>query len=565
MVIYIMRVGSQIRLSRSRILKTMEFPRTRVLILLVLASVSVLRYSSPHHHNNDILECLTEEFERSNLTTNVIFTPRNNASYASLLQSQNLRPASTSPLKPILIVTPYNESEIQAAVYCAKKLGLSIRTRSGGHDYEGLSYTSRTPFIIVDMRNLRSIKVDMLEKTAWVQTGATIGQLCHAVAKKSKTLAFPAGVCPTVGVGGQISGGGYGMLSRKYGLASDHIIDAIVIDADSRILDRGSMGEDLFWAIRGGGGASFAIIVAFKVTLTVVPNTVTVLTVTRTSEQNATRLVHRWQYISHKTDENLLLRVSMNSANPTAANTSDQNRTIKAVFTALYLGRINSLLPLMQREFPELGLVKQDCTEMTWIESVLYFANLGNQSVDVLLSRDPLWPFTPSYYKGKSDFVTKPIPVTALERIWTFLILHEEDENRGALEFSPYGGALGNISESETPFPHRAGNIFMIRYGVTWNREGKAELEKHLSWIRRLYRYMARHVTELPRAAYFNYKDLDIGINITEGNNTTSYRQAMVWGTKYFKNNFDRLVSVKTRVDPSNFFENEQSIPPLKA
>ncbi|KAL6502166.1 hypothetical protein OROHE_024759 [Orobanche hederae] len=531
-----------------------QFRRIRVLILLVFASLS------SSHHNNDILECLIDQFQRSNSTTNnVIFTPGNTSYYASLLQSQNLRPASISPLKPILIVTPYNESEIQAAIYCAKKLGIRIRTRSGGHDYEGLSYTSRNPFIIIDLRNLRSIKVDSVGKTAWVETGATIGQLYYALAQKSKTLAFPAGVCPTVGVGGQFSGGGYGMLSRKYGLASDHIIDAILIDADGRILDRSSMGEDTFWALGGGGGASFGIIVAFKVTLTVVPNTVTVFTVARTSEQNATRLVHRWQCISDKTAENLLLRVSMNSVNPTAT-TSDRNRTIKAVFSALYLGRVNALLPLMRREFPELGLVEQDCTEMTWIESVIYFANLGNQSVDVLLSRNPQWPYTASFYKGKSDYVMKKIPIRVLENIWTFL--HAEDENRGALEFSPFGGALSNISESETPFPHRADNMFMIRYGVTWNREGDAELEKHVSWIRGLYSYMTPYVTESPRAAYLNYKDLDIGMNITEGNHT-SYERARVWGTKYFKSNFDRLVSVKTYVDPSNFFENEQSIPSL--
>lgn len=72
---------------------------------------------------------------------------------------------------------------------------------------------------------------------------------------------------------------------------------------------------------------------------------------------------------------------------------------------------------------------------------------------------------------------------------------------------------------------------------------------------------MTPYVSNNPREAYINYRDLDIGKNKKFGN--TSYEQATIWGTKYFKNNFDRLVRVKTNCDPSNFFKNEQSIPPF--
>ena len=82
-----------------------------------------------------------------------------------------------------------------------------------------------------------------------------------------------------------------------------------------------------------------------------------------------------------------------------------------------------------------------------------------------------------------------------------------------------------------------------------------------MSWIRRLYSYMAPYVSKSPRAAYLNYRDLDIGTNNNKGN--TSYAQASIWGVKYFKNNFNRLVQVKASVDPMNFFRNEQSIPPV--
>ncbi|GMN19847.1 hypothetical protein TIFTF001_042935 [Ficus carica] len=72
---------------------------------------------------------------------------------------------------------------------------------------------------------------------------------------------------------------------------------------------------------------------------------------------------------------------------------------------------------------------------------------------------------------------------------------------------------------------------------------------------------MTPYVSKNPRGAYLNYRDLDLGRNNNKG--TVSYAQASTWGRSYFKDNFDRLVHVKTEVDPTNFFKNEQSIPPL--
>ncbi|XP_018812320.1 berberine bridge enzyme-like 18 [Juglans regia] len=529
-----------------------------VLIPFVITLLFSFLWATSAHTPEDFLQCLT--LHAGNSTTSisqVIYTPAN-SSYSSVLEFsiQNPRYSTPATPKPLVIITPLHVSQIQATIKCSQKHGMQIRVRSGGHDFEGLSYVSYVPFVIIDLINLRSINVDVENGTAWVEAGATIGELYYRIAEKSINFGFPAGLCPTVGVGGHFSGGGYGTMLRKYGIAADNIVDAQIIDVKGRILDRESMGEDLFWAIRGGGGASFGVIVAWKIKLVHVPSTVTVFTVKRTLEQNATKLVHRWQYVADKLDEDLFILVNSSAAN----SSQDGRKTIQALFVSLYLGGIDNLLSLMQESFPELGLVREDCTEMSWIESTLYFAGFpSGESLDVLLSRTP--QTRPTFFKAKSDYVMEPIPEVGLEGIWERY--YEKEAEKAILVMIPYGGRMSEIPESAIPFPHRVGNIYKILEGMYWAEEGIAASERHISWIRRLYSYMAAYVSKSPRAAYVNYRDLDIGTNSKEGN--TSYRRASIWGTKYFKSNFNRLVHVKTMVDPTNFFRNEQSIPALSA
>ncbi|XP_058735662.1 berberine bridge enzyme-like 21 [Vicia villosa] len=128
------------------------------------------------------------------------------------------------------------------------------------------------------------------------------------------------------------------------------------------------------------------------------------------------------------------------------------------------------------------------------------------------------------------------------------------------LDFNPYGGKMNEVTSDATAFPHRAGNLYKIQYTVSWGGS-EAGLEKNfISQIRMMYSYMTPFVSKNPRSAYLNYRDLDIGIN-SHGKN--EYNEGVVYGKKYFGENFERLVKVKTEVDPENFFWNEQSIPIL--
>uniref|UniRef100_A0A7N2LT86 FAD-binding PCMH-type domain-containing protein n=1 Tax=Quercus lobata TaxID=97700 RepID=A0A7N2LT86_QUELO len=383
-----------------------------------------------------------------------IYTP-NNSSFATALQSykRNRRFDTPTTLKPAVVVTDAHESNVQATVVCAKKVGIELRIRSGGHDYEGVSYVSQVPFVILDMSNLRSIEIDIENGTAWFQAGAILG------------------------AGGHISGGGYGNLLRKYGVATDQVIDAQIVDVRGRILNRKIVGENLFWALRRGGASSFGVILSWKVKLVPVPATVTVFKVNRTLEQGATDIVAQWTQVVDKLPNHLELR--------------------------------------------------------------LRFYLKGQLSQEYFLKR-------------KSDNVKEPISNTGLEAIWKTMIELEDV----AMLWNPYGGVMNEISE--TAFPHRAGNIFKIQCSTSWMVEGIEATNLYLNKTRKLFEAMTPYVSNNPREAFLNYRDLDIGTS-SNGN----YEDAKVYRIKYFKGNFHRLARVKTNIDPDNFFRNEQSIPTL--
>ncbi|KAJ9140899.1 hypothetical protein P3X46_031491 [Hevea brasiliensis] len=525
-----------------------------LLSLLFLLSVSWEAASasgsgSAHGRREKFLQCLLHNSHPSHPISTAIYTP-NNASYSSVLQSyiRNLRFNMSTTPKPLVILTALHESHVQAAIVCARMHGLQMKIRSGGHDYEGISYVSEVPFFILDMFNQRKINVDAQTETAWVQAGATLGEVYYRIAEKSKVHGFPAGVCPTVGVGGHFSGGGYGNMMRKYGLSVDNIIDAQMVDVNGRLLDRKSMGEDLFWAITGGGGASFGVVLAYKIKIVRVPEVVTVFLVRRTLEQNATDVVYRWQQVAHKLDEDLFIRLVLDVVN----GSQSDGKTIRATFRALFLGDSARLLSVMKSSFPELGLVQSDCIEMTWLESVLYWTEFPiGTPTNALLSRTPQ---VLTHLKRKSDYVKKLIPKAGLEGIWKKMM----ELQVPALTFNPYGGKMGQVPATATPFPHRAGNLWKIQYATNWNQDGKEQANHHIELTRKLYNYMTPFVSKNPREAFLNYRDLDLGIN---HNGKESYLEGKVYGIKYFKGNFKRLVQIKTKVDPGNFFRNEQSIP----
>ncbi|KAF7842402.1 berberine bridge enzyme-like 13 [Senna tora] len=533
----------------SQISSPPSFANLMLLLLLPLVSISL---STPIPTEESFKLCLTHHSTIPIPFSSSFYSPNSNSSaFTSILEStaQNQRYLLPSVPKPEFIFTPPHESHVRASVTCAKELGIEVRVRSGGHDYEGASYVSLLgkAFMVLDLRKLREVKVEIADNSAWIQAGATIGEVYYRIAEKSSVHGFPAGLCTSLG-------GAYGPMMRKYGLGADNVMDARIVDANGRILDRAAMGEDLFWAIRGGGGGSFGIILWWKIKLVPVPPIVTVFTVTKTLEQGASKLLHKWQHVAPNIDENLFLRVLIQTANSTII---PGQKTVTTSYNALFLGDSQTLLNLMKRSFPELGLTQRDCLEINWIKSVLYIAGLPIDTPTQILLQGKS-TFAKASFKAKTDFVRQVIPENAINQMWKLFL----EEDGPLMIWNPYGGMMGRIPESSIPFPHRKGTLFKVQYVSGWV-DGEKSMAKHMDWVRRFYESMGPYASKFPREAYVNYRDFDLGMN--QSNNGTRYLKAYGWGYSYFKGNFNRLVKVKSRVDPHNFFRHEQSIPPFIA
>ncbi|XP_057757963.1 berberine bridge enzyme-like 13 [Arachis stenosperma] len=531
--------------------KTMVSSPSSSYLSIIVLLLSVLLIDSASIEEN-FTQCLSSYFS-SNPTqfSTIIITRKNESLFTSTLSStaQNLRYLTPSTPKPEFIFTPLNESHVQAAVICSNKLGIHMRIRSGGHDYEGVSYVSEieTPFIIIDLAKLRTINVNITDNSAWVQAGATIGEVYYRISEKSAVHGFPGGICTSIGVGGHIAGGGFGAMVRKYGLAADNVLDAKLVDAKGRLLDRETMGEILFWAIKGGGGGNFGIILWWKIKLVPVPKSVTVFTVSKTTEQGAEDIFKQWQDVAPAViDNDLFIRVIFQPV--TAANKT--GRTISTSYNALFLGDTNRLLKVMQQNFPKLGLTEKDCLEMSWIKSVLYIAGYPNDTnPNVLLQGKSTFQ---NYFKGKSDIFSGQ--VGAFKEL-SKRLLQEDDP---LLIWNPLGGALLDHSVYDSPFFYRSEYDYLVEYLTSWHNASE-DVSKHLDWIREIYKYMTPPMDTQSRAAYVNYRDLDLGVN---KKNATNFTEAAAWGNVYYGvNNFKSLVKIKRKVDPENVFRHEQSIP----
>ncbi|TIS61350.1 MAG: FAD-binding oxidoreductase, partial [Mesorhizobium sp.] len=162
--------------------------------------------------------------------------------------------------RPGLIACCVGTSDVVTAVNFARENGLLVSVRGGGHNIAGSAVCEGG--LMIDLSLMKSVRVDVAAKRAWVGPGATLADVDRET--QAFGLAVPTGINSTTGIAGLTLGGGFGWITRKFGLTIDNLVSADVVTADGKLL-RASQSEnpDLFWALRGGGG-NFGVVTAFE-------------------------------------------------------------------------------------------------------------------------------------------------------------------------------------------------------------------------------------------------------------------------------------------------------------
>jgi FAD/FMN-containing dehydrogenase len=403
-------------------------------------------------------------------------------------------------------VQPLDARDVAAAVRWARSSGVHIVAKSGGHSYGGYSTTRG---VIVDLSRLGSVR---LRRTrAVVGPGARLGIVYGALGAHGR--AIPAGTCPSVGIGGQALGGGFGLASRAWGLVSDNVVSLEVVTADGRVLVAdASRHSDLFWACRGGGGGNLGIVTRF---------------VFRThAVSSGSYFVASWPWA--QADEVLGNFLRWGPHQPGALGSVCRLAAGPGGPTAQVFGQYLGSETALKRLLASLGppATKLVTGTSAWLDLVRRWAGCLGHSLPGCAAPGQ------QAFVGASDYVARVPTAAQLARFPA--VVEARGAASGALLIDAYGGALGRVSPAATAFPHRH-----VLASIQYVAAGDGASAR--AWVDASRAALAPAVSG---AAYVNYIDPHL----------------KNWQRAYYGPNLPRLRRVKRRYDPQNVFHFAQSI-----
>jgi FAD/FMN-containing dehydrogenase len=430
-------------------------------------------------------------------------------------------------VRPRAIVFCETVQDVERTVRWARKYGIHIVARGGGHSYGGYSTTSG---VVVDLSRMSRIRVDAARKVAVVGAGARLIDVYSALWRHGLTI--PAGSCPTVGIAGLTLGGGVGYSSRKLGLTCDNLRRLHLVTASgAAIVCDANEHADLFWASRGGGGGNFGIATDFSFRARTVGDVSTYSIEWPWAE--AVEAVRAWQAFAPHAPDGLFSVCDL-----LATDRSTPNARAHVVSGGQFFGSEQELRSLIQPLVDTGTPIRVNTATMSYMNAVLKWAGCSG-SVDAchLSPRGTLGRET---FKGASDYVARPLQPPAVATLVHRIELLQETLGRGAVLMDAYGGAINRVHKGATAFVHRKA-LFSCQYVASWNPGENAG--PHLNWVRRTRTAMRPYVSGF---AYQNYIDPDV----------------VDWKRAYYGSNYRRLAVIKQRHDPGNVFRFGQSIPP---
>jgi FAD/FMN-containing dehydrogenase len=430
-------------------------------------------------------------------------------------------------LEPKAIVSCATPQDVSEAISFGRRHGLDVAMRSGGHSFAGHS-SSRG--VVLDVTPMRSVSVS--GSVATVGAGARLGDVYEALQEHG--LAIPAGTCPSVGVAGLTLGGGLGILGRRYGVTSDHLVGAEIVLADGRILKCDEHhDEDLFWALRGAGAGNFGVVTSLVFRTVPAPDATNVHVAWPFSR--AASVIEAWQSWAPNGPDELAVSLKV-----TATGDVDRPPSVD-VYGALLVTEsdaANLINELVTRAGSDPISWSQE--HMSFPKTRRFWAQLGEAEQE---GRDDAiaQPSEPVYLFSKSEFFRRPLPAEAVAALMQTFSQGRAPGQSRELDFMPWGGAYNRVRPDATAFVHRD-ELFQLKHAVVVQPD--ASTGENDAAHRQVARSWGSVHPWGSGRVFQNFADPDLED----------------WAEAYYGPNLDRLVRVKTRYDPMNVFRFDQSL-----
>ncbi|KAI8819763.1 uncharacterized protein EV422DRAFT_106408 [Fimicolochytrium jonesii] len=440
---------------------------------------------------------------------------------------------------PNVILYATGEEHVQGAVNCAVLNHAVPVARSGGHSYEAMSSFDGKTSVIVDVSSLTTVRIDEQEHTAVVGAGIRLGNLYASLGRQSDpSWTFPGGTCPTVGLGGHSAVGGYGMLARKYGIAADHVLEFRVVNANGTVLIANkSQNPDLFWGLRGGGGGNLGIVTQLKLSLVSAPqNAIGGIGYRLDQLPQVVDLFQKW--IPTMPAE-LTVQLTLWADNPYPGGFG---------FNVHYLGTTDRLQQLLgEAGFFSIPTLGSGFQQVSVVQARAATAGVASDTPDAAINalQNPtrLQAAWRTNRKLTAEYYHQNLDMTTLTRL-TQVLREIPAEATGVLvQFEAFGpqSALWAVPTDATPYPHRAGTLFSIQYGV---------------------QYPVDNTQTYPSVDAFYAKLKATLVPLASGLHYAGYIDSDFSPASHYGGNWPRLVQVKRAYDPLNVFYNEMSPKP---
>jgi FAD/FMN-containing dehydrogenase len=435
-------------------------------------------------------------------------------------------------LRPAAVVSCASSQDVAEATSFARRHRLELATRAGGHSFAAHSSTRG---VLVDVTPMRSVTV--AGGVATVGAGARLGEVYEALQEHNLTI--PGGTCPPVGVAGLTLGGGLGILGRKYGVTSDHLIGAEVVLADGRILHCDDHHEEyLFWALRGAGAGNFGVVTTLVFRALPAPPTTANVHLAWPYAQ-AAAVIGAWQRWAPTAPDEVAASLKITAG-------TDPDRPPAVDLYGAFHGSRADAARLVEELVGHVGAdpTATALTPMTWPQTRKFWAELGNTAEESGRPSVPQPPEAQCLY-AKSEFFARPLPAEAVGALLEAFGEGRASGESRELDFMPWGGAYNRRPPDATAFVHRD-QLFQLKHAVVVGPDAPPadQAAAHRAATRS---WASVHPWGSGRV-FQNFADPDLEH----------------WAQAYYGPNYDRLVRVKARYDPTNLFRFQQSLPPRR-